>query len=671
MITTSLQVLHFNDVYRVTPQKISNNKEGPNTIDVTQFAALVDDLRDQWSVRADGKRDGLFLFSGDVFSPSVESSVTRGSHMVPVLNQLGLDVSLTGNHDFDFGYPHLSKLIKDTAFPWILSNIIDKTTGHVPSALKEYVVFERSGVKIGVIGLVEEEWIATVSSWPPDFVYKPMHEVAIDLSKRLRDPASEEQCDVIIALTHARLPNDIKLAKQAFALSSAAQATCEEPFANIHGVDLLLGGHDHLYFVPRGVDGWENYDKTTPVLGAEDDNGDVLIVKSGSDFHDVSAITLELQASPEGSVRRRTIKSITGKRHVTQPGSKSSETMSELLKKLLSSVTDALSAPVCKTSVTIDVRSAYIRVQESPVANWISDIARHAYDESLRSQGRDGADGVLFCAGTFRGDSTYAPGVITIGNILDILPFEDPVVAIEIDGETLWDALESSLKTWPAQEGRFPAISGFRVSWDSRKEPGNRVLGIWLLKAGDESCEEEPVERKKDGITYTVITRDYMAQGHDGFIALKNGKYVIDHDCGELMSAIVRKYLLGSQFVNRFIRLADENVDYDGVQQNTKVAISQLQQNMDEKRAEEANFPASAWKRAISATIRRAREHLHYQHHLHISTTEHMSDVDAYDGENARLGQDCASVSREENEDLLVVSPAIDGRLKNEGAIAN
>ena len=67
-----LEILHFNDVYRVTPQKVSGG-----TMDVTQFAALVDSLRTE-----EQKQKGLFLFSGDVFSPSVESTVTRGSHMV-------------------------------------------------------------------------------------------------------------------------------------------------------------------------------------------------------------------------------------------------------------------------------------------------------------------------------------------------------------------------------------------------------------------------------------------------------------------------------------------------------------------------------------------------------------------------------------------------------------
>jgi 5'-nucleotidase len=77
---TQLPILHWNDVYRVRPQKVSPTSS--ETIDVTHFAGLLDDIREQWPLRDDGKRDGLSLFSGDVFAPSVDSSVTRGSHMV-------------------------------------------------------------------------------------------------------------------------------------------------------------------------------------------------------------------------------------------------------------------------------------------------------------------------------------------------------------------------------------------------------------------------------------------------------------------------------------------------------------------------------------------------------------------------------------------------------------
>lgn len=40
-----------------------------------------------------------------------------------------------------------------------------------------------------------------------------------------------------------------------------------------------------------------------------------------------------------------------------------------------------------------------------------------------------------------------------MGDVLEILPFEDPIIVIEVDGEMLWDAIESSLSTWPSQEG--------------------------------------------------------------------------------------------------------------------------------------------------------------------------------------------------------------------------
>lgn len=92
---------------------------------------------------------------------------------------------------------------------------------------------------------------------------------------------------------------------------------------------------------------------------------------------------------------------------------------------------------------------------------------------------------------------------------------------------------------------RFPSISGFRISWDSRKEPGHRVLGIWLREYKNGDIVEVPVENKPEGRKYKVVTREYMAQGHDGYDALKRGKHLIDDECGEMASKIVRQYLLG------------------------------------------------------------------------------------------------------------------------------
>src|ERR1700759_4919619 len=94
---------------------------------------------------------------------------------------------------------------------------------------------------------------------------------------------------------------DIALAKQLLANSPTHQHI--QPIAEEHGVDLILGGHDHLYYVSRGINDWEGYSHKGTVLGAEGDKGDVLVVKSGFDFFDLSEITLVLGSTPPGSVR--------------------------------------------------------------------------------------------------------------------------------------------------------------------------------------------------------------------------------------------------------------------------------------------------------------------------------------------------------------------------------
>lgn len=113
-----------------------------------------------------------------------------------------------------------------------------------------------------------------------------------------------------VSLPRSIVVQDVKLAKDVNANSPAVQG--QESTATKHGVDLILGGHDHLYYISKGVTVWEGYDTTQDVLGAEKDEGDILVVKSGTDFRDLSEFTLELEDAPKGSVRTKLIKSIRG-----------------------------------------------------------------------------------------------------------------------------------------------------------------------------------------------------------------------------------------------------------------------------------------------------------------------------------------------------------------------
>jgi 5'-nucleotidase len=106
-MTITLPLLCFNDVYRVnqrfvpqpgSPEDPKASSSGSSSsapqISVSQFAQLVYNEREQWADREekgeDGEveKEGLVVFAGDLFNPSVESSVTRGSHMVSLAVQM-------------------------------------------------------------------------------------------------------------------------------------------------------------------------------------------------------------------------------------------------------------------------------------------------------------------------------------------------------------------------------------------------------------------------------------------------------------------------------------------------------------------------------------------------------------------------------------------------------
>lgn len=130
--------------------------------------------------------------------------------MVPILNEIGTDVACLGNHDLDFGVDQTKYLVGKCKFPWLCSNVEDPALGEGVSiaGLPKSVVIENEGIKIGVIGVVEREWLDTINSLPPGLIYTSASEMATREAKKLR----AEGCEIIVVVSHQREPNDIKLA---------------------------------------------------------------------------------------------------------------------------------------------------------------------------------------------------------------------------------------------------------------------------------------------------------------------------------------------------------------------------------------------------------------------------------------------------------------------------
>ena len=81
--------MFFNaDVYNVEP----GGAKDPN-------AVVAGSARFATKVKSFSAENPLVMFSGDAINPSSLSTITKGVHMAPVLNDLGIHVACMGNHD--------------------------------------------------------------------------------------------------------------------------------------------------------------------------------------------------------------------------------------------------------------------------------------------------------------------------------------------------------------------------------------------------------------------------------------------------------------------------------------------------------------------------------------------------------------------------------------------
>ena len=358
---------------------------------------------------------------------------------------------------------------------------------------KTVLIESSNGIKIGLIGLAEREWLETINALPPDLIYKSASETA----KRLVPSLRAQGAEIIIALTHQREPNDLKLAKNT------------PPGL----IDIILGGHDHFY----------NHE----IIGSTH------LLRSGTDFKQLSYI--EARRKPDGQpgwdldiVRR----DITWKLP-QDPDAK------KVVDRLTSSLKEKLEKPVGHTAVALDGRFTTVRTRESNLGNFVCDIMRFFHS----------ADCAIIASGTIRGDQVYTPGVLRIKDVLNCFPFEDPVVVLKISGQAILTALENSVSLLPAFEGRFPQVSNIQFEYDQSLVPFSRIL--WVKVNGVDLDPEK---------YYTVATRGYMARGKDGFnsfLAKSEGgtaEEIVSEENGILLSMMLRQYFMSLKVLGKWLR---------------------------------------------------------------------------------------------------------------------
>ncbi|MGH9834548.1 MAG: bifunctional metallophosphatase/5'-nucleotidase, partial [Blastocatellia bacterium] len=397
----------------------------------------------------------LFLLGGDTISPSVASSVFRGAQMIAAWNAIGLDYAVLGNHEFDFGNEVLLERMKESKFVWLGSNVIDRQTGKPFNNMPPYVIRKFGGVKIGLFGLLTTD---TATSSKPGANIRFVDPILT--ARRIVRKMRAEGAKVIIAVTHLALSQDKELARTGL-------------------VDVIIGGHEHELLQSHA--------------------GHAPIFKWGSDARILGRIDLNLYAATGR------IESIDWAGIPVDDSVADDPVVAAVVGEYEKKLSAELDRPLGRAGIELDARSITNRSGETNLGNLVADSFRRA----------TGADVGLLNGGSVRANMTFAPGQITKRDVISILPFENPVVKVEVSGSILRAALENGVSqiVEEKESGRFPQVSGLQFEFDGRKPAGSRVVKV--------TVNGQPLDEKK---IYTLATNTYLVHGGDNYKMFKEVK---------------------------------------------------------------------------------------------------------------------------------------------------
>ena len=184
----------------------------------------------------------LLLSAGDNWTGPSISTWFEGEPVVEVMNAMGYDVSVIGNHEFDFGRDTLDQRIAEADFPFLSANIYYSGTTSIPDFATPYVIKEVNGVDVGIIGLSTTETPETTHPKNITDLTFGDYETALrrEVPKMRADGA-----DLIILQAHVCSDELVPLAGAVSDLDIALMegGHCHETFTGQVGDTLILEGH--------------------------------------------------------------------------------------------------------------------------------------------------------------------------------------------------------------------------------------------------------------------------------------------------------------------------------------------------------------------------------------------------------------------------------------------
>ena len=224
-----LHILHTSDTHsRIEPIDLQAADPNAGMGGIVRRASLLKAYRQQHP-------EVLLLDCGDFSQGTPYYNMFQGELEIKAMNLMGYDVMTIGNHEFDFGLDNMARLYQLATFPVVCANYA--VTGTVLEGLVHpYVVLEREGVRIGILGVSPKLDGLVQADKCAGLIYSDPVAAAQQAVDLLR---GKEGCDVVICLSHLGiLKTDEEDVNGEFDNTLARRT---------HGIDLILGGHTHTY----------------------------------------------------------------------------------------------------------------------------------------------------------------------------------------------------------------------------------------------------------------------------------------------------------------------------------------------------------------------------------------------------------------------------------------
>lgn len=496
-------LVHMNDTHsHLEPVAVNLAIQGETvTAQLGGFARLktvIDQMRAE-------DRELLFLHGGDVVQGTLYFTLFNGLPEFDFLNLLGLDAMTFGNHEFDRGPAAIPAWIKRSRFPWLSANIDFSNEPALAGLVKPYLIKEIHGEKIAIIGVTTETTPQTTMQ-----VGRVAFNDAAESVRKQVEALEAQGINKIILLSHLGYQQD------------------KELVSKVAGIDIVVGGHSHtlmgdasllskIGLLPETV-------YPTELKGA--DGKRVLVLQAWQWGHFLGR--LQASFTPDGEVEQFSHNAVipTGSSFVrndqaVQPGTPAYQAITGALERT------GIARIVAEDPQVVAALAPYAQkvaaYRTVAIATAAEDLVRGlnsgpgplAADSMLAAVPR--AQVAILNYGGIRRD--LLRGKISAGDLLEVMPFNNSLVLVDLSGAELLKSLEDTVAFMLVKFGsatmNMPFVSGIRFSVQLTAPYGSRIVHMQIRSDSGSFVAVEPAQR------YRVVVNSFVAEGGDGFGVIK------------------------------------------------------------------------------------------------------------------------------------------------------